>query len=336
MFLYVTNDRIGSATGGGQVTKYELEALTTLGSVDVVNPDSTPDPFDSEKVLLDQDFSKYKLAHFYGGTFPNLVQKLKDSGVKVTYTVAAHDVDVSRNEFQKLGMDFGFPHLNNPILFEKYISSYKKSDLVICPSKIAQSTNNRYGIHKTTVVPHGHEPVKNKRNPKTFTVGYLGQCGPDKGVRYLIEAWSILNYDDAILTLAGSQTPMLMPLIRHFGKGNISIEGWVDSVEDFYNSCSVYVQPSATEGFGIEVLEAMSAGRPVVVSDGAGASDLVEGCGLVFNKCNSKLLAECIESMRKNHSLREQCSNNAEQKAKEYTWEKVKPLYLNVWKELLS
>ena len=336
MFLYVTNDRIGSITGGGQVTKYELEALTSLGSVDVLNPDPTANPFDSEQSLLEQDYSKYKLAHFYGGTFPNLVQKLKDSGVKVTYTVAAHDVDVSRNEFQGLGMDFSFPHLNNRDLFEKYISCYKQSDLVICPSRIAQATNNRYGIQKTTIIPHGHEPVKNKRTPKTFTVGYLGQCGPDKGIRYLIEAWSILNYHDAILSLAGSQTPMLMPLIRHFGKGNISIEGWVDSVEDFYNSCSVYVQPSATEGFGIEVLEAMSAGRPVVVSDGAGASDVVEDCGLVFNKCNSKLLAECIDNLRKNQNLREQFSKNAEYRSKEYTWEKVKPLYLNVWKELLS
>ena len=130
--------------------------MTTLGSVDVLNPESTPDPFDAEKALLGQDFSTYKLAHFYGGTFPNLVQKLKDSGVKVTYTVAAHDVDVSRSEFQCLKMNFNFPHLNNKDLFERYISSYKKSDLVICPSKIAQEINNRYRIQKTTIIPHGH------------------------------------------------------------------------------------------------------------------------------------------------------------------------------------
>lgn len=336
MLLYVTNDKIGSTTGGGQVTKYELEALASLGSVDVINPNSTPNPFDSEKQLLDQDYSKYKLAHFYGGTFPNLVQKIKQSGVKVTYTVAAHDVEVSRSEFQKLGLEFNFPHLNDPNLFEKYISSYKQSDIVICPSKIAQETNNCYGINNTTIIPHGHEPVKNKRTPKTFTVGYLGQCGPDKGIRYLIEAWAILNYDDAILSLAGSQTPMLLPLIRYFGKGNINIEGWVDSVEDFYNSCSVYVQPSATEGFGIEVLEAMSAGRPVIVSDGAGALDVMDSCGLSFNKCNAIKLAECISSLKNSEKARLHYGTNAEKKAKDYTWEKVKELYINLWKDMLS
>lgn len=336
MYLYVTNDHIGSATGGGQVTKHELEALTSLGEADVINPAPTPDPFDSERLLLEQDYSKYKLAHFYGGTFPSLVRRLKDSGVKVTYTVAAHDVEVSRTEFQKLGMDFNFPHLNNRDLFEKYISCYKNSDLVICPSKVAQATNNRYGIQNTTIIPHGHEPVRNRRVPKTFTVGYLGQCGPDKGLRYLIEAWSILNYDDAILSLGGAQTPMLAPLIRHFGRGNVSIEGWVDSVEDFYNSCSVYVQPSATEGFGIEVLEAMSAGRPVVVSDGAGASDVVDCCGLVFERCNASMLAERIDMLRKDRVMRDEFAQNAVARAKEYTWDKVKESYVELWKEVLS
>ena len=208
--------------------------------------------------------------------------------------------------------------------------------MVICPSRIAQKINNRYGINNTTIISHGHEPVKHKRTPKTFTVGYLGQCGPDKGIRYLIEAWAILNYHDAILTLAGAQTPMLMPLIRYFGKGNISIEGWVDSTEEFYNSCSVYVQPSATEGFGIEVLEAMSAGIPVIVSDGAGASDVVENCGLVFNKCNATMLAECIANLKNHEETRMQYAKNAEQKAKDYTWEKVKELYVKLWKEMLS
>lgn len=336
MFLYVTNDRIGSETGGGQVTKYELEALATLGQVDVLNPNPTPDPFESEKSLLEQDYSNYKLAHFYAGTFPNLTKKLKDCGVKVTYTVAAHDVDVSRSEFQKLGLNFDFPHLNDPNLFEKYISGYKTADLVICPSKVAEKTNNKYGMAKTTIIPHGHEPIQNKKHPKNFTVGYLGQCGPDKGIRYLIEAWSILNYKDAVLNLAGLQTPMLLPFIRHFKNGNYNVEGWVDSVQDFYNSCSVYVQPSATEGFGIEVLEAMSAGRPVIVSDGAGASDVVEGCGFIVEKCNALRLAEAIATLKTNQELQTEFSKQAEIKSKNYNWTKIKEQYIELWKGMLS
>ena len=50
----------------------------------------------------------------------------------------------------------------------------------------------------------------------------------------------------------------------------------VDNVGKMYNSCSVYVQPSVTEGFGIPVLEAMAYARPVIVTEGAGVYELVD------------------------------------------------------------
>ena len=83
MFLYVTCDRIGSKTGGGVVTANELEALNQLGPVDVINPQPKANPFESEVGVTIQDLNKYKLAHFYSGSFPQLTKKLKEHGIKV-------------------------------------------------------------------------------------------------------------------------------------------------------------------------------------------------------------------------------------------------------------
>lgn len=351
MFLFVTSDKIGSETGGGQVTANELAALSSMGPVDIINPPSTVNPFECENVIQIEDFRKYKLAHFYANTYPNLVRKLKENGVKVSYTVAAHDVQLSREEFNGLGMDFSFPHLTDHNLFESYISSYKNADVVICPSTIAEATNQKYGIRNTVIVPHGCHPLNQKKFPKTFTVGYLGQCGPDKGVRYLLEAWAALDYKDAVLNLAGAQTPMLLPLIRYFGKGHVNVHGYVKSIEDFYNSCSVYVQPSVTEGFGIEVLEAMSCGRPVIVSDGAGASDCIKlrnqvpihdhtitqgHCGFIFEKRNVRQLAEMIHLLKNNAELHSNMGIAAKIEAQNYNWKTVKSQYCTVWRNLLG
>lgn len=336
MYLFVTNDKIGSETGGGQVTYNELAALRMMGEVDVLNPEPTANPFDSENAILDIDCKKYKLAHFYAGTFPNLVKKLKQSGVIVTYTVAAHDVQLSREEFIGLGMDFSFPHLTDPNLFEMYISSYKNADAVICPSTLSAATNQKYGIDKTVVVPHGCHTLQSKKFPKRFNVGYLGQCGPDKGVRYLLEAWAMLNYNDAVLNLAGSQSTSLLPLIRYFGKGHINVHGYVKSIEDFYNSCSLYVQPSVTEGFGIEVLEAMSCGRPIIVSAGAGAADCVKSsCGYVVPKRNVAELADRIDRLKRDNGLLTSMGNAARIEARDYSWDKIRSLYCMVWNNLL-
>jgi glycosyltransferase involved in cell wall biosynthesis len=335
MFLYCTSDKIGGPTGGGQVTHYELEALKTLGSVDVLNPKQTTDPFEADNIQI-EDLSKYKLAHFYSHSFPKFVRRLKEAGVKVTYTVAAHDKDLSKVEHEALGLPYNYKHLSDPELFSQYCDGYKNADLMICPSTAASEIMNRFGVTKTFVIPHGHNPVKCNKKPNRFQVGYLGQCGPDKGIRYLLEAWTLLNYKDAILNIAGSQSIAILPLLRYFKKGNVVIHGHVKSVEKFYNSNTIYVQPSATEGFGIEVLEAMSAGLPVIVSNGAGSYEIIGDSGIVVEKRNAQYLATAIDYLKNNPDHIKSMSQKGMEIAKNYNWESVQQRYISVWRDLIQ
>lgn len=339
MFLYITSDKIGLETGGGVVTKNEILALRSLGNVCIINPLPESDPFATEKhafnELLQIDLNKIRLAHFYSATYPEIVKYLKSKNIKVTYTVAAHDNIESKKEFEILGIPYDFPHMVIPELFNKYTSSYLNSDIIICPSKHSEKVNQRIGCKKTVVISHGCEPMRSKPIPKRFNIGYLGQIGPDKGLKYLLEAWSLLNYKDCNLHLAGVQTPWLLPTIRSLKKGNFNIMGYVKSVEDFYNSCSIYVQPSVTEGFGIEVLEAMACGRPVIVSDGAGASDVVGDCGIVVPKRNVQALADAIHYFKNNQELITKKYQQCKLHAAKYDWTIIKQKYIQVWKELL-
>ncbi len=337
MILFITADRIGAETGGGLVTKNEYQALQELGPVRVINPTAQADPFLTEKSIEKEDWKAYKLAHFYSGTFPNLVRTLKAAGVKISYTAAAHDLKESKKEFKSLGLNFDYPHLNNPVLWKEYLSSYKNADVVISPSNHSKKVMEDFGCTNVKVVPHGCDPLRSKDHPKRFTVGYLGQTGPDKGLVYLLQAWAKLNYPEAILNIAGKTSTDLIYAVRHFGKGNVNLMGWVNSIEKFYNSCSVYVQPSITEGFGIEILEAMCCERPVIVSDGAGAADVVETCcGKVFAKRNVDELASHIDWYKKNPGQLKTHGRNAYNISKNYSWEKVRAMYQKIWKELLA
>jgi glycosyltransferase involved in cell wall biosynthesis len=120
--------------------------------------------------------------------------------------------------------------------------------------------------------------------------------------------------------------------LRHYGVGNYNILGYVKNISEFFNSISVYVQPSVTEGFGIEVLESMSYGRPVIVSDGVGAADcIMTGCN-VFPKRDVGILAELINWHKNNI-----CKNSDDLIAwsKNYSWDKIREKYIGVWRELL-
>jgi glycosyltransferase involved in cell wall biosynthesis len=137
-----------------------------------------------------------------------------------------------------------------------------------------------------------------------------------------------------VLTFAGVQSPMLIHLIRHCGgKANYNILGYVKSLDEFFKSITVYVQPSVTEGFGIEILEAMTFGRPVIASNGAGAADcLDENCKLVMKR-DPECIAKAIDWYKNNTwDYREDLIRHSAK----YNWKNIRELYTNTWRGMLE
>lgn len=349
--LFCTADHIGSQTGGGVVTWNELQALREFGG----NPDQlsmanmqakglpwTPYVQDylADAYVLQMLAQPIDLAHFYSGMFSKTIWRLKAAGAKVTQTIAAHDMVLSAEEFAKYGMAYDFPHLTRRELFMIYVEGQLMADKVICPSPQSADIVRRYGVKDPVVIPHGvNLPDTVAPLPEKFTVGYLGQSGPDKGLIYLLEAWSKLNLPDCKLLMAGREIEQMAPVWQAVGgRGEVQFLGWVKNVSDFYNSISCYVQPSLTEGFGIEVLEAMAHGRPVIVSDGAGAASVVSPSsdGFVFQKRDVEGLCDCIQMLHEDDSMLGRMAANARNSAAFYTWDKIWPQYQMVWKGLLN
>jgi glycosyltransferase involved in cell wall biosynthesis len=370
--LFCTADKIGTETGGGVVTLNELKALEDFaraakeeevlcfdGSnldpshVRLPNNPYVQDYIADSLVLNHMQAGKFKLAHFYSGMFSKTIWRLKADGAKITQTIAAHDMQLSAEEFAKYGMAYDFPHLVNRTLFMTYVEGQLMADKVICPSTQSAEIVKRYGVRDPIVIPHGIPgPIGTPAPlPQKFTVGYLGQCGPDKGLRYLLEAWSKLNLPNCRLVMAGRGIEQMAPVWQSVGgRGEVEFLGWVKDVNAFYDSISVYVQPSVTEGFGIEVLEAMARGRPVIVSDGAGASNVIsQGAdGYVFPKRDVNALCETIQQAynwftyepapdeTSHGDVFLAMAQQAQETAKKYTWDKIWPQYQAVWQSLLG
>ena len=370
-FFYLTADSIGQQSGGGKVTEQESTALFDLameqgeechiwGRQQLVRGIEAygPEPWCWDKQLLESiNFREdIQLAHFYAGTFSALIQTLKRR-TKISYTAAAHSVDLSEREHTRLGLPFNYPHLTDPNLWNCYVDGYRNADVVICPSQHSAECMRRYGCERIKVIPHGTDvPEQVLPPPQKFVLGYLGAVGPDKGLIYLLRAWKKLNYNDALLILAGRDSTSDFvqsliyrvyreeePLILASG-GNkifrgvqvpphetIQLIGWVPRVDSFYQAISLYVQPSVTEGFGIEVLEAMAHARPVLCSTGAGAADVVPETWR-FPAADVDALAEKIDQFRKaDLGLMGKVSREL---AREYEWQYIRKRYQKVWRNL--
>lgn len=72
-----------------------------------------------------------------------------------------------------------------------------------------------------------------------------------------------------------------------------------------YASCGLFVFPSSYEGFGIPILEAMAAGRPIVLSNIDVFREITQGQGIYFAPTDDEQMALSIEQVLLNREEQE-------------------------------
>lgn len=357
--IYISTD-LGVKSSGGLVANYELEALISLAKEtndDVIQINfndihptkyGLPDnPLFIDLLTLDKlnrmDLSDVKLVHMYGGSYLQTIRMLKSKHIKTTNSLMFHNRETSITEHEKFYGKYPYIYVKDDKLWNLYIGGIIEADVCIASGKHPADNMRQEGAKRVATIPLGCDipsSDKIKPFPTEFRVGYLGEYGPDKGIRYLIESWGSLSYTDSTLILAGRQSETIGPkFINLVAKGgNFNILGYVKDVAEFYNHISVYVQPSATEGFALEVPEAMSYGRPVICSDGAGAADLVENgsTGFIVPKMDINAIAEKIDWFKNHQQEMYIMGGRSKSVVKNYTWEKTIEKYVNIWKFLLK
>lgn len=116
---------------------------------------------------------------------------------------------------------------------------------------------------------------------------FFGGLKSRKNLDVLLDVWARLvpTQADSRLVVAGGG-PMLAPLRARAERlglaSSVVFTGYVPEADkaDVYNLADVFFFPSAMEGFGLAVAEAMSSGLPVVASDRGSIPELVvEGEG---------------------------------------------------------
>ena len=112
--------------------------------------------------------------------------------------------------------------------------------------------------------------------------------------------------------------------------------GWMDDTKQFFDRISCACVPSVTEGFGLLTLEAMSYGKPVICSTGAGSEMcIIEGqSGVKTTPRSPSSIVRGIESIYDANigEMGEMARLNAEL----FTWDKIREQYKELYKELME
>jgi glycosyltransferase involved in cell wall biosynthesis len=159
---------------------------------------------------------------------------------------------------------------------------------------------------------------------------FLGRISWEKGLDRLIPA--MRHVSGVELVVAGNDesgyTERLKEIARRHGiSDRITFTGPVQGREkwDLLHSAALLVLPSYSENFGMVALEAMAAGRPVVVTPEVGLAAVVSevDSGIVIPGEPEKLGPAVDALLNDEHQLRAKAANGRRVIEERFTWETV-------------
>lgn len=228
-------------------------------------------------------------------------------------------------------------------------NAVKYADEIIVLSKnVEQYFKTRYN-RITRFIPNGvNRPTIRKADrirsvyglEKNGYILFLGRLVPEKGIMYLIEAFSKVNTDLKLVIAGGSSdTDEYEKELRMKAEkdSRILFTGFVegDLLEELYSNAYVYTLPSDLEGMPLSLLEAMSYENCCLVSDIKELTEVVEDKAVVFPHSNTEALAEKLQYLC-NHPavVTEYQEIAADFICKKYDWDTVTDKTLRLYEDI--
>lgn len=186
-------------------------------------------------------------------------------------------------------------------------------------------------VKDVVVLANGSDFTESRRSTqavselnKRIYVGYMSNLAEAKGVLDLLQAAAeiVKSHKEVVFRFAGSWWDDGRNTKKRSEEfiANSDIAGHVEFVgfvsgktkEEFLTNTDIFVLPSWNEGFPLAILEAMSAGCPVVATKDVGAIPdiVVDGItGILVEKQNPRILAQAISRLLEDTQLQRSMGN---------------------------
>jgi glycosyltransferase involved in cell wall biosynthesis len=183
--------------------------------------------------------------------------------------------------------------------------------------------------------------------PDSLVVGYVGWLIPIKGVTYLVNAMAevVQRHPNSLLVLVGKgdekgeEEIKLSKQVENLGiADNVRFLGWRPDVNEIMGCFDIFVLPSLNEGMGRVLVEAMSAGLPIVASRVGGIPDLLKDGenGLLVPPANAGALEQAISDLLSDKDRRKRMGETGKKMCRPYSIEAMVDKIDNLYSRLLA
>ncbi len=192
-------------------------------------------------------------------------------------------------------------------------------------------------------IPQYKEQVDLKKSKEIYRIGFLARLSKNhKQPHLLIEAFCKLadKFPNWELVLWGAKEgeaffkQMELIISAHGLQDRIYFAGSTNNVEEALASCDIFAFPSAYEGFGLSLGEAMSKGLPAVGFASCSAVNelIIDGYNGILCEAGADGLARGLKKLMGNQALRVEYGANANASMKVYAPDRI----WDEWETLLS
>ena len=177
---------------------------------------------------------------------------------------------------------------------------------------------------------------------------FIGNLTREKGLYDLVEAMKILRgrgFKGSLNVIGGDKSPGDHEKFIEYMAGrnieSVELHGELTpgAVADLCRRSSIFILPSYAEGLPISILEAMSAGLPVIATRVGGIPDIVEDGvnGFLIDLHSPEQIADKVDTLRHDPAMRFRMGEANRKKVRELHSDEVVADYLiEVYREVLS
>jgi glycosyltransferase involved in cell wall biosynthesis len=287
---------------------------------------------------FDSVFREFDIVHFHA-LGPSLFSLLPRAVGKRS-VVSVHGLDWQREKWGRFARSFlkfcegpavRFP--DRTIVVSKTLQAYFADNYAVEPVFIPNGTP----------IPEPRPPVKLKRFGlhEGRYILFVGRLVPEKGCHYLVEAFNRLDTDAKLVMVGGSSfSSDYVRSLERMCEGNdrIVMMDYVygELLDELWSNAHVVVHPSVLEGLSIALLEALSFGKCVLVSDIPENLEVAESCAVTFKSRD----VDDLESKLRHLLADDELVGSFEVRCREhirenYSWEVVVEAVERVYADLL-
>ncbi len=239
---------------------------------------------------IEQDFvckrfiNNADLFLFYNGSGLNCSRLAKKKGIiTIVEAVNSHveyQEELLRKEYESLNLKWTpFDKKEK----KRRLKEYSEADYILVPSEFVKRSFIEKGFpeKKFIKVPFGFDNLninnnKSENSNSSFTVLYVGSISVRKGLRYLIEAFKMLDLPNKKLFIVGpkDQVSGIDDIIL---TKDIIFKGVLKGADltNAYTFADVFCLPTIEEGMALVQGEALSFGLPIITTTNSGGDELI-------------------------------------------------------------